>query len=289
VNQAFDFSEYQMLARALNDRWLAAVFFHWQDDRDHLSRPGELPLGAERWQAEDDPTKLRQRKPIPEQLFEQLAKSSAVADAERLRSGMALELDLQWRIYWQPPSKKDGRVSKRKTLIQMKRLVHLSTELERELQSDQLYRGSVLALELAHMFPPERDNSKPPAPAPSNFLEEPRKAVAAFSSLASRGLASARGWGRSRRRRRGRPQVIWPANFPEFTLRFLWDVRASGGRLTLDKNGGTGTLLTGLTLLRPYAPPRLIPNKLPLSTLARAKSLDNKIAAAAGSIANIWS
>jgi hypothetical protein len=53
-----------------------------------------------------------------------------------------------------------------------------------------------------------------------------------------------------------------------FTLRLLWDVRANGGRLILDKNRGTGTLLEALNLLRSHLPPGFVPNALPLSTLA---------------------
>jgi hypothetical protein len=58
-------------------------------------------------------------------------------------------------------------------------------------------------------------------------------------------------------------------------------VEAAGGRLTLDKNRGTGTLVTALSLLREYLPPGFVPKALPLSTLAKAKALDNKITPAA--------
>jgi hypothetical protein len=42
-------------------------------------------------------------------------------------------------------------------------------------------------------------------------------------------------------------------------------------------------------LLRPHMPQRFIPNKLPLSTLARVKALDEKIATARPPIENIQS
>jgi len=58
----------------------------------------------------------------------------------------------------------------------------------------------------------------------------------------------------------------------------LWDVRAAGGRLTLDKNSGKGTLPETLELLSPHLPPGFIPRVLPLSTLARMKALEKKLA-----------
>jgi hypothetical protein len=65
-----------------------------------------------------------------------------------------------------------------------------------------------------------------------------------------------------------------------FTLRLLWDVRSLGGRLTLNKNAGTGTLVDALHLLRPRLPPNFIANALPLSTLAGITALDKKISPA---------
>jgi hypothetical protein len=94
-------------------------------------------------------------------------------------------------------------------------------------------------------------------------------------------------------RPQGRPRhgpfsQISSQNLTEFTLRLLLEVRAAGGRLTLDKNTGTGTLVDALTLLRPHRP-GLIPKKLPMSTLARVKTLDQKIASDPRSTENIWS
>jgi hypothetical protein len=94
--------------------------------------------------------------------------------------------------------------------------------------------------------------------------------------------------------RRGRPRhgafsLLFSGSLTEFTLRLLLAVWAAGGRLTLDKNIGTGTLVEALTLLRPYMRPGVIPNKLPLSTLARVKALDQKIASDPRSTENIRS
>ena len=88
------------------------------------------------------------------------------------------------------------------------------------------------------------------------------------------------------RPRRGAFSIIFSRSLAEFTLYLLLDVRAAGGRLTLDKNAGTGTLVEALALLRPHLPLRFIPNKLPLSTLAHVKALDKKIATAPHSFEN---
>jgi hypothetical protein len=56
--------------------------------------------------------------------------------------------------------------------------------------------------------------------------------------------------------------------------------RSLGGRLTLNKNVGTGTLVDALHLLQPYLPPNFIPNALPMSTLAGITALDKKLSPA---------
>ena len=79
---------------------------------------------------------------------------------------------------------------------------------------------------------------------------------------------------------RGFPRPFGHGSFNQFVLRLLWDVRLAGGRLTLDKNDRTGTLMEALDLLRPYLPPALVPKSLPAGTLARIKALDQKVASA---------
>jgi hypothetical protein len=90
---------------------------------------------------------------------------------------------------------------------------------------------------------------------------------------------------------RGRPRhgafsIHFSGSLVEFVFRLLLDVRAAGGRLTLDKNASKGTLLDALTLLRPHLPPKFLPSILPLSTLARVKALDQKIASIADPFAS---
>jgi hypothetical protein len=79
------------------------------------------------------------------------------------------------------------------------------------------------------------------------------------------------------RPRRG-PFSTYSSTLAEFTLRLLLNVRAAGGRLTLDKNNRSGTLVKALDLLRPHVPPQLIPMEPPVSILTRVKALDKKIA-----------
>ena len=71
-----------------------------------------------------------------------------------------------------------------------------------------------------------------------------------------------------------------PGSFRAFTLRFLWDVKAVGGRLSVDKNRGTGKLLDALELLSPYLPSGFVPNAPSSSTLSDLNALAKKLATA---------
>jgi hypothetical protein len=79
--------------------------------------------------------------------------------------------------------------------------------------------------------------------------------------------------------RRGRPQHVFlkdvgsPGSLHRFTLRLLWDIEASGGRLSFDKTRRRGTLVDVYAVLRPLLPPKFIPNILPYSTISRLKAL----------------
>jgi hypothetical protein len=53
-------------------------------------------------------------------------------------------------------------------------------------------------------------------------------------------------------------------------------VFAEGGKLTLDKNLNTGTLIEVLTLLRPHLPNGVIPKVLPLGTIQKIKTAFSK-------------
>jgi hypothetical protein len=84
-------------------------------------------------------------------------------------------------------------------------------------------------------------------------------------------------------RKRGRPVSSryphWtvPGSFYGFVLRLLWDVGAAGGRLSLSKNSGTGSLIKVLDLLRPHLPPKFIPSRPSLAALNRIKRIASKV------------
>jgi len=61
----------------------------------------------------------------------------------------------------------------------------------------------------------------------------------------------------------------------EFTAlsAFVWEMlEATEGRLSLDKNNKTGSLIDFLRAVTPHLPPGFVPNNLPLSHLQRLKT-----------------
>jgi len=77
----------------------------------------------------------------------------------------------------------------------------------------------------------------------------------------------------SARRARGRPSGS-PANaaFLKFVRRLLIDVGWAGGRLTLEKNIGRGSLSDIIDELAAFLPEDFVPRPLPTSTLQRLKT-----------------
>jgi hypothetical protein len=75
----------------------------------------------------------------------------------------------------------------------------------------------------------------------------------------------------------GYPHWVVPGSFDGFVLRLLWDVGAAGGRLSLSKNTGTGSLIKVLDLLRPHLPPKFIPSRPSLAALNRIKRIASKV------------
>jgi hypothetical protein len=134
-----------------------------------------------------------------------------------------------------------------------------------------------------------RDKGAPRPPQPFPSLSDFKSSwvgqieiIAELAELSSEALDFVRR--RPPPKPRGRPRrgafSTWFSNsLVELTFELLLDVRAAGGHLTLDKNACRGTLIEALTLLRPHLTPGLIPRVLPLSTLAKVKALDQKIAA----------
>jgi hypothetical protein len=119
-------------------------------------------------------------------------------------------------------------------------------------------------------------------PTPGGFdFEQIKKAIATLAERASKAADANRPKPSLHpvgRRATGGFGSLGPGSLKEFTLRLLWDVRDAGGRLTLDKNSGNGTLPATLKLLAPHLPPGFIPKVPPLSTLASVHALDKKLA-----------
>jgi hypothetical protein len=63
--------------------------------------------------------------------------------------------------------------------------------------------------------------------------------------------------------------------FCAFVLRLLEKVRAAGGRLTLNKNLNSGSMLETIPLLRSVFPADFMPKSVPILWLSRLKKLDN--------------
>ncbi len=107
------------------------------------------------------------------------------------------------------------------------------------------------------------------------------KMITEFAALVSRARQDSQDFRSSGSRGRPARDSLWGAmsvsKLTKLTLRLLWDVRETGGHLTIDKNAHSGTLIEMLDLLRQYLPPKRIPNQLPFSTLAGIKVLENKI------------
>jgi len=59
----------------------------------------------------------------------------------------------------------------------------------------------------------------------------------------------------------------WP--FRDFVSDLVMHTRAAGGKLTLEKNIGTGTLIQALDMLAPHLPRWFVPRCPPHSTLQR--------------------
>jgi hypothetical protein len=233
-----------------------------------------------------------------DRLFAQLVNlaEAPAAGIERLRRGVCYELSLQRMVH---PKSRVAVGSKKRALAQLRGSARLSRELFAIVSNlDQQASAALIYVDWRRDNfgrPPGADENYPPRPPPkfSDWSKLPWfKTIAEFAELSSEALAVVQAG--SPPKPRGRPcrgafSIILSGSLVEFTLNGLLDVRAAGGRLTLDKNAGTGTLVEALGLLRPHMPQRFIPNKLPLSTLARVKALDEKIATARPPIENIQS
>jgi hypothetical protein len=260
-------------------RWARAARTIWAMTREDIY---QLDNASHR-EAEE---KSRERRLRDDQVLAKLERLAQVrsngTDAARLRAGVCYGLNLAWVDYSRPrPRSKKGE--HKRALIQLSRLARFSSNLRKSF--DDLNDAARTAIMYASAEIEDRTEGdfyqngvrRPPRPPEESIDFEPyKKMIERIDEL----FLEADQWARRspRARPRGRPAKGSLAfSFHLFTLELLWDVRAAGGRLTLDKNMATGTLLEALRLLRPYLPPGFVPIALPLSTLAGLKALDKKI------------
>ena len=257
------------------NRWQKFVRSLWCVDRMHLKYLDVAPFGSDIWK---DVKALLP--PVTDPLYTHIAGIARVpADGlARLQKGVALEIEREWR--WQEQSRTtENRKARKLGVQQTRRLARLSGALCIALES--LNSEALASLAYAAMVSLENDPPTPPVAGGPDFRGIQRS-VSALAKRASRAADLNRPKPSlnpvGRKARGGFGAGIGPGSLPVFTLRLLWDVRAAGGRLTLDKNSGKGTLPETLELLSPHLPPGFIPRVLPLSTLARMKALEKKLA-----------
>jgi hypothetical protein len=211
----------------------------------------------ETWIAYDISRRIGSSDATHRQIVDQIATLAGANDIDRLHRGISVELTEHWSSYRRiDDSKTKMEVLEKdwskQTIGELKSLQHLSHEL-----SACLGNLGVLARII--------------------LTEQTQELIAPLKKLAATSAKCLSGIRKLTPRALGRPSSLDmlspPANlsFHEFTLHLLWDVREAGGRLTFDKNTGSGTLTKAIELLRPHVPPNLIPNSLPLSTLWRVK------------------
>ncbi len=219
-----------------------------------------------------------------------LARVSAVG-LTGLKKGICHDIAREWRWYEQTPVvDPEARKLARGQVASLRRL---SAELTASLET--LNDDVLDALALADLFiiadrknfplgEPNRDDHwrlVSGLPHGGEDFDQIKKAVATLAERASKAEHIYRHKSRYLNGRPARGGFANPPGEPgslaQFTLRLLWDVRTAGGRLTLDKNSGKGTLIETLELLSPHLPPGFIPKILPLSTLAKMHALDKKL------------
>jgi hypothetical protein len=199
-----------------------------------------------------------------------------------LQKGIWFDLAREWQWYERSPINRHARRIGRGQVATLKRLSAQLCASLKDLNYDAL-EALALAdlLILAEMNRDDHPQLGSRLRAGGEDFDQIQKIVATLAARASRAGDIYRPkphYPVGRPARGGFSELPRPGSLPHFTLRLLWDVRAARGRLSLDKNSGTGTLVETLKLLSPHLPPGFIPKILPLSTLAKMHALDKKLA-----------
>jgi hypothetical protein len=69
-----------------------------------------------------------------------------------------------------------------------------------------------------------------------------------------------------------RLRTVKDATFDTFLTHLFVDVAETGGKLTFTKQGGSGTLIAALDILRPHLPEGVVPKRLPLGRIQKIKA-----------------
>jgi hypothetical protein len=229
--------------------WHQLVRLDWASDRLHLHYADMAPVGSDRW------LPVQRKQPPPNDLLYSRIGGLARVPATgliRLQKCISLELEREWRWYERPIIDQQVLRSAHDEVETWKGLL---SELQATLSRPFSCALATLIWAAANIYEAER------APTAAELLhpEKPARTV---------GRPARGGFGKH----------IGPGCLKQFTFRLLWDISSVGGRLTLDKNGGTGSLKDVLERLSPHLPPGFIPNALPLSTLATIHARAKKIA-----------
>jgi hypothetical protein len=267
---------------AETQRWARLAWIHWAGNRGVVDVPPFV-----RPSMQPTPDQLKERKVPDDRCFAEIARLAKldIDGAAQLRKGLCWELDTEWSYYWQVGLLKHGSDrqsvrSRKRSLVQLKRLVRHSSVLHRIFRELDGVAVNALMSALRKMeLAQSGGRPKPPSPNKKTAdFDTYGRAIVFLNELFSTSLSIAK---TSHQRPRGRPihrRRVGFGCFQQFVLRLLWDVRTAGGRLSLEKNSGKGTLPDVLTTLRPYFPTGFVPKNLPFSTLAAIKVLDTKIA-----------
>jgi hypothetical protein len=251
-------------------QWALSARYFWQEDRARKQRAA----------ADNISTAFG----LDGCLFSKLAKIALVPaeNIERLRKDICFDLSESCalsKLSSAPPIEEP--LSMKREIAQLARLARLARDLTAAASS--LHQQALRTVLWADLKRCKRANKM----WTGHWLEVRwsnfENSISEFADLSLEALSMAREPAPSGSRGRPGGRFAFPltGSLIEFAFRLLLDIRAAGGRLTLDKNVGKGTLIETLELLRPHLPSGYIPRSLPLSTLARVKALDQKIAAMA--------
>jgi hypothetical protein len=93
-----------------------------------------------------------------------------------------------------------------------------------------------------------------------------------FSTATGKSLRGGGAQAISRKKPDWRQRTVKDVTFENFLSHLLVDVAESGGELTFTKEGGTGTLIVALDILRPHLPDGVVPEDLSLGTIQKVKT-----------------